>query len=59
MLQSVVEQKMSLAAYGGDGAIPVLTPSQLDTANKVINILAPIEEIIQLKLPQYCRLYHL
>ena len=47
MLQSVVEQKVSLAAYGADGAIPVLTASQLDTANKVINILAPIEEITQ------------
>ena len=41
------ETKISLAAYGTDGAIPVLTASQLDTANKVTNILAPIEKITQ------------
>ena len=45
MLQSVVEQKMSLAAYGSDGSIPVLTSTQLDIANKVIDILSPVEEI--------------
>ena len=45
MIQSVVEQKMAIAAYGADGSIPVLTASQLDIATKVINILTPIEEI--------------
>ena len=30
MLKSVVEQKMALAAYGSDGAIPVLSACQLD-----------------------------
>jgi len=45
MIQSVVEQKMAIAAYGADGSIPVLTASQLDIATKVINILSPIEEI--------------
>ena len=39
MLQSVVEQRMSLAAYGSDRSIPVLTATQLDIANKVINVL--------------------
>ena len=45
MLQSVVEQRMSLAAYGSDGSIPVLTATQLDIANKVMNVLSPIKEI--------------
>ena len=45
MLKSIVEQKMSLAAYGSDGSIPVLTSAQLDLANKVIEILLPVEEI--------------
>ena len=45
MLQSVMEQKMPLAAYGSDGSITVLTSTQLDIATKVISILSPIEEI--------------
>ena len=45
MLQSVMEQKMALAAYGSDGSITVLTSTQLDIATKVISILSPIEEI--------------
>ena len=45
MLKSIVEQKMALAAYGSDGTIPVLSACQLDTANKVIDVLTPIEEI--------------
>ena len=36
---------MSLAAYGSDGSIPVLTAAQLDIASKVINMLLPIDEI--------------
>ena len=38
---------MAVAAYGADGSIPVLSPSQPDIAAKVINILSPIEEIIK------------
>jgi len=45
MNQSIIKQKMAIAAYGADGSIPVLTASQLDIAVKVINILTPIEEI--------------
>jgi len=30
MLKSIVEQKMALAAYGSDGAIPVFSAHQLD-----------------------------
>lgn len=37
--------KMALAVYASDGSISVLTPVQLDTTMKVINILMPIEEI--------------
>ena len=36
---------MALAAYGSDGAIPVLSAHQLDNANKVIEVLTPVEEI--------------
>jgi len=32
MIQSVVEQKMAIAAYGADGSISVLTASQLNIA---------------------------
>ena len=45
MIQSVVERKMDVAAYGADGSISVLTTLQLDMATKVINTLSPIEEI--------------
>jgi len=45
MLQSIMEQKMALAAYGSDGSIVVLTSVQLDIATKVISILSPIKEI--------------
>jgi len=45
MLQSIMEQKMALAAYDSDGSITVLTSMQLDIATKVISILSPIEEI--------------
>ena len=36
---------MSLAAYESDGTIPVLMSAQLDIANKVINILSPVEKV--------------
>ena len=45
MIQSIIEQKMAVAAYAADGSIPVLSSSQLDIAAKVINILSSIEEI--------------
>jgi len=45
MLESIIEQKVALAAYGVDGSIPLLTASQLDTANKVVKVLKPVEEI--------------
>ena len=45
MLESIIEQKVALAAYSVDGSIPLLTASQLDTANKVVKVLKPVEEI--------------
>ena len=45
MSESIIEQKVALAAYGVDGYIPLLTASQLDTANKVVKVLKPVEEI--------------
>ena len=59
MIQSVVEQKMAITAYGVDGSIPVLTASQLNIATKFINILPPIEEISLQNFLQYRKLYHL
>ena len=45
MLQTIKEQKMALAAYAPEYAIPQLTPNQLDLTSKVIAALHPIEEI--------------
>ena len=47
MLQTIKEQKMALAAYATEYAIPQLhvTPNQLDLTSKVIAALHPIEEI--------------
>ena len=44
MLQSIIEQKMAIAAYGSENDM-VLSQTQLDLANKVIKVLEPIEEI--------------
>ena len=45
MIQSIVEQKVAIAAYAADGAIPQLTAYQFDLAENVISTLNPIEEI--------------
>ena len=46
MFQSVLEQKMALAAYCAEsGSIQQLTPYQLDLMKKCVDILSPIEEI--------------
>ena len=47
MLQSIVEQKMAIAAYGSENDIMILTQTQLDLANKVIKVLERIEEITE------------
>ena len=45
MLQRLIEQKMALGAYATEYSIPQLTPHQVTLANKVIKIMAPIEEV--------------
>jgi len=45
MLQSIIEQKMAIAAYGSENDILVLSQAQIDLANKVIKVLEPVKEI--------------
>ena len=45
MVQSILEQKVALAAYATENDLAVLTPYQLDLAGKVVAALQPIEEI--------------
>ena len=45
MRQTIKEQKMALAVYATEYAIPQLTPKQLDLASKVIAALNPVVEI--------------
>ena len=47
MIQSILEQKMALAAYAAKNDIPQLTASQLEKAQRMTLVLAPIEEITQ------------
>ena len=47
MLQSVLEQKMALAAYAAENDIPQLTANQLEIACNMVLILAPVEKITQ------------
>ena len=57
MLQSVLEQKVALAAYATERSnITVLTPYQLDLAQKVVEALQPQFLVIQ---SQLLLLYHL
>ena len=45
MVKSVIEQKMSLAAYATETGIVTLSPTQLDLAEKIVVALSPIEEL--------------
>ena len=45
MVQSVIEQKMALAAYATESDIPILSATQLDLAEKIIAALLPIDEL--------------
>ena len=46
MFESVLEQKMALAAYCAEtGSIQQLTPHQLELMRRCVDILSPIEEI--------------
>ena len=46
-LESILEQKMALAAYAAENNIPQLTPNQLEIARKMVLVLSPVEEITQ------------
>ena len=45
MIKSVIEQKMSLAAYATETGIVTLLPTQLDLAEKIVAALSPVEEL--------------
>ena len=45
MVKSVIEQKMSLAAYATETGIVTLSPTQLDLAEKIVAALSPVEEL--------------
>ena len=45
MIQSIIEQKMALAAYSAEHDLVQLSSHQLDLANKIVAALSPVEEI--------------
>lgn len=47
MLQSILKQKVALAAYSAEHDIPQLTPIQWDLFEKIFAALNPVEEITQ------------
>ena len=47
MVESILEQKMALAAYVVENNIAQLTPTQLEIAKKMVVVLSPVEEVTQ------------
>ena len=47
MIQSILEQKMALAAYAAENDIQQLTANQLEITRKMTLVLEPVEEITQ------------
>ena len=47
MVESILEQKMALAAYAAENNIAQLTPMQLEIARRMVLVLSPVEEITQ------------
>ena len=45
MIQSIIEQKMALAAYSTEYDLVQLSSHQLDLINKIVAALSPVEEI--------------
>jgi len=45
MAESILEQKMALAAYAAENSIQQLTPTQLEIAKKMVSVLSPVEEV--------------
>ena len=51
MLQSIIEQKMTLAAYSTQYDIVQLSSYQLDLASKIVAVLSLVEEITKSSQP--------
>ena len=47
MVESILEQKMALAAYAAENNIAQLTPMQLEIARRMVLVLSPVEETTQ------------
>ena len=47
MVESILEQKMALAAYAAENSIAQFTPTQLELAKRIVVVLSPVEEITQ------------
>ena len=47
MVESILEQKMALAAYAAENNIAQLTPTQLEIAWRMALVLSPVEETKQ------------
>lgn len=47
MVESILEQKMALAAYAAENNIAQLTPMQLEIARRMVLVLSPVEEVTQ------------
>ena len=47
MLESILEQKVALAAYAADNNIQHLTSNQLEMARRLVLVLSPVVEITQ------------
>ena len=43
--ESILEQKMALAAYSTENSIAQLTPVQLELAKRIVLVLSPVEEV--------------
>ena len=46
-VESILEQKMALAAYAVENSIVQYTPTQLELAKRIVVVLSPVEEITQ------------
>lgn len=44
MVESILEQKMALAAYAAENNIPQLTPNQLKITKRMVLVLSSVEE---------------
>ena len=47
MVESILEQKMALAAYAAENSIVQLIPTQLEFAKRIVIVPSPVEETTQ------------